>query len=298
MRVPTLALVSALFVTLALAGNPVDAAGRARAALNKNKYGGRNGRVEQSQKKGKKTHGGASKGVSKDERIVWFKPDAEVFEAAAKDKNPIVLFFPEADLDLMDAGEQLYGEKIHKVSDDSALFVLVEYNSDRTPSFNDGSKVPTSKLLSPNLSRDYDVRKHPTYIVCDWFGNEYKRYTKTPSEKALLKTIGGIKNDMEALDKKLEKTLEDARKALKDKDLPKFFKAAQKNFKTGTVGLKSAEETIRLYRKQLDEGREKMNKVLDDRPEDGEDQLKDLSKAYRDTELETEIKDAIDILKG
>ncbi|MCA8911166.1 MAG: hypothetical protein KDB82_05655 [Planctomycetes bacterium] len=268
--------------------------------MNKNKYGGRNGRIEQSQKKGgKKSQGGSSESLSKEERIVWFKPDAEVFEAAAKDKSPIVLYFPDPDVDLMDAGEELNGEDVHKVSDDSALFVMVEYNADRTPSFDDGSKIPTSKLLSPNLSRDYDVRKTPSYIICDWFGNEYHRYTKTPSEKDILKKLESVKDEMEKLDKKLGETLQAAKKALEeDKDLRDFFKEAQKNLRTGTVGLKSAEDTISMYRKALDDGREKINKILDDRPEDGQDQLKEMSKDYRDTELEQEIKDALDILKG
>lgn len=292
-------LFSCLFVGLVLVASRLDAGGAARGALAKNKYGGRNGKVEQSQKKGgKKGHGDNSGGVSKEERIVWFKAEAEVFEAAEKDKNPIVLYFPEADIDLMDAGEALYGEDICKVSDDSALFIMVEYNADRTPSFDDGSKVPTSKLLSPNLSRDYNVSRNPTYIICDWYGNEYERYTKTPSEKEVLKKLEGIKDEMEQLDKKLSETLESAKKALEAKELRDFFKAAQKNFKTGIVGLKSAEETISLYRKSLDEGREKIEGILNDRPEDGPDQLKTMSRDYRDTELEEEIKDALDIVKG
>ena len=287
-----------VFAFIAVAGSPVFAGGVARGALNKNKYGGKNGKIEAWQKKGgKKTHGGGYDSVPKEERIVWFVPDAEVFEAAAKDKQPVILYFPEEDLDMMDASVELSGPDIMKVSDDSALFIMVEYNADRTPSFNDGSKVPTSKFLSPNLSRDYSVAKTPTFIVCDWFGNEYERYTKIPTEKDMLKKIEAVTSEMEKQDKKLATTLEEAKKALEAKELKDFFKAALKNMKTGFIGLASAEETIKLYRQVCDDARDEVEKILDDRPEDGQSRLKDMSKIYKDTDVEKDIDDALDILK-
>ena len=284
-----------LFALFAVAGTSPLAAGGTRAALNKNKYGGKDGKVP---KGGKKKYGGGIDSVPKDERIVWFVPDTEVFEVAAKDKQPVILYFPEEDLDMMDASVEVFGKDIAKVSDDSAIFVMVEHNADRTPSFNDGSKIPTSKFLSANLSRDYNVTKTPTYILCDWYGNEYDRYTKNPTEKDLLKNIESVKSQMEKQDKKLAVTLEEAKKALEAKDIKDFLKAALKNMKTGFIGLESAEETIKLYRKVCDDAREEVNQILEDRPEDAKTRLKDMSKLYKDTDVEKEIDDAQDILKG
>jgi hypothetical protein len=265
-----------------LACGPAYAGGAARGALKRNKYGGQDGKVEG----GKKTYGGGDTVVPKEERIDWYMPDAEVFEAAQKDKQPVVLYFPAKDVDLMDASMELHGKDIAKVSAETAIFVIVQFNPDRTPGFESGSPVPTSKYLSPNLSRDYQVTKQPSFIVCDWHGNEYQRWTKVPGEKDVLKQLEGMPAAMEELDKKLAVTLEEAKKAKDANDLKGFFKAAGKNFKTGVVGLASAEETTEV------------NRLLEEKPADGAAQLKELAKTYRDTDLEKEIDEAQKILKG
>lgn len=178
------------------------------------------------------------------------------------------------------------------------FFVMIEHNADRTPSLDDGCPVPTSKLLSPNPSRDYNITKYPSYVVCDWFGNEYNRYTKTPAAKDIKKNLEGVVDAMDASNKKLAATAEVAKKALEEKDLKGFFKAANANFKTGIIGLAGQEDTIALYRKVIDDARAEVETILEDRPADGEKRLKEMQKAYRETELATEIKDALDIVKG
>ena len=293
----------ALFLLAGLAAGSAFATGAARAALKKNKYGGQNGKIEEWQKKGGggKTHGGGAGSyddIPKDERIGWYTNEPEVFEAAGKDKSPVVLYFPAEELDLMDASVELHGKDVAKVSEDSALFVMVPYNADRTPGFDDGSPVPTSKFLSPNLARDYAVTKNPTFVICDWHGNEYQRWTKVPTEKDMIKQIESIAAEMEKLDKKLTVTLDEAKKAKDAKDLREFFKVADKNFKTGAVGLAAAEETIKLYREVIDAGRDEVNKILETKPADGQAQLKEMAKTYRDTDLAEEIDEALDVLKG
>lgn len=267
--------------------------------MNKNKYKKSSGSSKASSG-GKKKHGGASGDavIPEEELISWYRADTETFEAAAKDKAPIVLYFVEEDLDPIDASRQLHDLELAKLSDENYLFVMVEYNPDRTPSFDNGSPVPTSKLLSPNPSRDYNITKYPSYLVCDWYGNEYTRYTKTPGAKDLKKQLEGVTDEMDKANAKLQATLDEAKKALEAKDTRDFIKAAIKNFKTGTVGLAGQEDTIALYRKVIDEAREEVNSILESRPEDGKDRLKQMSKDYGDTELATEIKDAQDILKG
>jgi len=270
--------------------------------LNKNKYkksGSSSGKASGGTA-GKKKHGGESGSsiIPEEELISWYRADTEVFEAAAKDKAPIVLYFVEEGLDPIDASKQLHDTELAKLSDDNFLFVMVEYNPDRTPSFDNGSPVPTSKLLSPNPSRDYNITKYPSYLVCDWFGNEYDRYTKTPGAKDLKKQLEGVSDAVEKANAKLQGTLDEAKKALEAKDTRNFMKAAIKNFKTGTVGLASQEETIALYRKVIDQAREEVNSILENRPEDAKDRLKQMAKDYGETELASEIKDAQDIIKG
>jgi hypothetical protein len=236
--------------------------------------------------------------IPEEELLDWYRPDTEVFEAAAKDKAPIILYFPEEGLDPIDASRKLHDAELAKLSEGNTLFVMVEYNGDRTPGFDDGSPVPTSKLLSPNLSRDYNITRYPSFVVCDWFGNEYDRHTKVPSASALIKSINAVSDLMEKVNEKLQSNLDDANKHLEAKDTKKFLKSALKNFGMGYVGLEAAEETIKLYRKVMDDARAEMDTILEKRPEDGEKRLKDMSKDYRGTELESEIKDALAILKG
>lgn len=236
--------------------------------------------------------------IPEEELLDWYRPDPEVFEAAGKGKLPIVLFFTEEGMDPIEASKELHDADLAKVSQDDSVFVMVEYNGDRTPSFDDGSPIPTSKLLSPNLSRDYGITKYPTFVVCDWHGNEYDRFTKVPSASKVIKSLEAIEDLMTKVNEKLQKNLDEAKENLEEKDLRKFFKSAIDNFKYGYVGLEAAEETIKIYRKAIDDGRATVDSILENRPEDGEKQLKDMSKDYRDTELESEIKDALDIVKG
>ena len=267
--------------------------------MNKNKYG-KNGKGSGSAA-GKKTHGGGPSGdsvVPEEELISWYKADADVFEAAAKDKAPLVLYFMDEGVDAMDGSRDVHDEELAKMSEGNFLFVLIDYNPDRTPSLDDGCPVPTSKLLSPNPSRDYGITRYPTFLVCDWFGNEYTRYTKVPQSKDLKKRLDGLTNEMDKLNETLTASLDAAQKAIEGKDLRDFFKAAVKNFRTGVVGLSGQEDTIALYRKVIDDAREEVSSILEDRPDDGKDRLKKMSKDYKDTELYSDIKDALDILKG
>lgn len=184
------------------------------------------------------------------------------------------------------------------MSEGNFVFVMIDHNADRTPSMDDGCPVPTSKLLSPNPSRDYGITKYPTYLVCDWFGNEYNRYTKVPVAKDIRSNLETVVESMDTMNTKLAATLTVAQKALEAKDLRDFIKAATANFKTGVIGLSGQVDTIALYRKVIDDARAVVESILEDRPADGEKRLKDMSKEYKDTEMASEIKDALDILKG
>lgn len=192
----------------------------------------------------------------------------------------------------------LHGLDLAKLSEKEAVFVQVPYNPDRTPSLDDGSPIPTSKLLNPNPSREYNVTSYPTFLVCDHFGNEFHRHADAPEPTKLMEQIKGLKDTSDAKNKLLQKNLDAAKAALEKKDHRKFFQAALKNFGEGVIGLSAQVETIKLYRELIDGTRDEVNKLLEDRPADAEKRLKALSKDFKDTEVEKDIKDALEIIKG
>ncbi len=288
----------ALTLVVALAPLAAQNASKAKDALNKDKYG-------KDSNKGpgpgsKASYGGESGAsvIKDEEKPVWEKNEKKVLEQAAKDKKAIVLFFLEEGTNAADATKILHGEDVAKLSKSRAVFILVDFNSDRTPSLDTGCPIPTSKLTSPNPSRDYAITITPCWLVCDECGNEYARFRTVPDAKQLQGKIDSITELRDAINKRLEKTLADGKKALADKDNATFLKAALKNFNEGVVGLPAQNDTIAAYRNLLDETRKELEEILADKPKDAEKRLRALEKDFKGTELVKEIKDAIDIIKG
>lgn len=223
------------------------------------------------------------------------KPDSETLEKAAKENLPLVIYFSEEGMDPVEAEREMLGADMAELSQKKAIFIHVPYNGDRTPALDDGSPIPTSKILSANPSRDYGISKYPTVIVADSFGNEVTRIKSTPSAKTLEGKIEEVKDEMEKVEKKLAKNLKSAQESLEKKDVKKFLKYCMSNFKEGVVGLESQTETIRAYRDAIDSAREKIDELLEAGDEKG---LKSMAKEYKKTELESEIDEALEIAKG
>lgn len=237
--------------------------------------------------------------IREEERPKWDQLDNAILEGAIKAKRPVVLCFLAEGQTAVDATKLLHGEEVAKLSKESAVFIYIDYNPDRTPSISTGSPIPTSKLAGSNPSRDYDIRSTPCWLVCDEYGNECNRWTgKAPDGGQLVSRVGEVKQRMEAVNTRLDKTLAEARKALDAKNTAGFLKTAAKNFREGVVGLPALGETIKVWNKVMDDARDTIEEVLEVRPKDGEKKLKDLQKAFRGTELEGEIKDALNTLKG
>lgn len=293
-----LRVVFTLALVLALAPLAAQNASKAKDALNKDKYG-------KDSNKGpgpgsKASYGGESGAsvIKDEEKPVWEKNDKKVLEKVAKDKKPVVLFFLEEGTNAADATKVLHGEDVAKLSKTRAVFILIDFNADRTPSLDTGCPIPVSKLAGPNPSRDYAITSTPCWLVCDEFGNEYARFKTVPDAKQLQGKIDSITEMRDAINKRLEKTLADGKKALADKDNATFLKAALKNFNEGVIGLPAQDDTIRAYRDLLDETRKEVDAILADKPKDAEKRLRALEKDFKGTELVKEIKDAIDIVKG
>jgi hypothetical protein len=217
-----------------------------------------------------------------------------VIESAAVEERPLVIYFPDEN----DSDFELYGEDFAEISQMDAVFVKIPYTEDREESpWAEESDVPTSRLLSENPSREYDVKVgEPTVLVCDWHGNEYFRTDEKVKADALKRMIEKVADEVEDANDKLQKYYDKAKAEYDEGDTGKALKYLLKNFDDGEgpLGLPAQEESIRLYHEIMDNARAKMEELVEAGDVDG---LKDLEKEVKKTPLEDEIEDAVSELK-
>lgn len=184
------------------------------------------------------------------------------------------------------------------ISKSDAVFIKIPFTEDREESpWAEKTVVPTSRLLSDNPSRDYDVPVgRTTILVTDSYGNEYFRLSSTPKADRLRMYLKRVQDQAESANDKLEKYLEKAREELEDGDRRKALRYLLRNFDDGDgpVGLEAQEESIRLYHSIMDNVRDEMKELIENGDVDG---LKALEKEVKKTDLEDEIKTAIKELK-
>lgn len=214
----------------------------------------------------------------------WKTPSSDVLESAANGKHALFIFFPgEKDSDTL-----ISGKDYKDLDGRLAQFVRVPYNADREAAPTGvESLVPASKILSDNPSRDYGVKQYPTFIVADSYGNEITRITgKKPTAKELEGYFGQVAAKMESSSKKLQKNLDEAKKAWETKDASKAMAKIRANFKDGLVGLDAQNETIRLYHDVVEAGRAMIGEA-------DAKKLKEMQATFKGTEIESSIKDAL-----
>lgn len=182
------------------------------------------------------------------------------------------------------------------LSKTDAVFVKIAYTADREKSpWAAETVVPTSKLLSDNPSRDYNVPVGKvTVIVADSYGNEYYRMTKAPSTDQLKGYLKKVKDQADKTSQKLQKNLDKANEYLTNNDRKNALKLLLKNFKEGVVGLQAQEDSIRAYHSILDAARTEMAELVEKRDAEG---LKSLAKDMDKTDMEKEIDEALAELK-
>jgi hypothetical protein len=203
-----------------------------------------------------------------------------------------VLYFPnEADSDFT-----MYGEDLAEISKTEAMFVKVPYTADREKSpWAETSVVPTSKLLSDNPSREYNVAVgKAAVLVCDWFGNEYFRTDEKVKADKLKAMINKVSDLVEDANKKLQKNLEKAQQAVEKDDSKNALKTLLKNFGEGVVGLEAQEASVRLYHEIMDKFREQKDALVEKGDVNG---LKELAKVVKKTDMEKEVDEAISSVK-
>lgn len=223
----------------------------------------------------------------------WQSATTESIESAAADKRPIVLYFPDEN----DSEWELYGDDFAELSNGSAMFIKVAYTDDREESpWAEESVVPTSKLLSDNPSREYDVDVgKQTVIVCDWYGNEFFRTDNRVRCDKLQAMVEKVSDLVEKESEKLQKNVDKAKEYQDKEDTKNVLKYVMKNFDDGQVGWAPIEESIRMYHEIMDSLRAKKDELVEKGDMDG---LKELAKDVKKTDLEKEIDEAMETVKA
>ncbi len=237
---------------------------------------------------------GRYRGVDPESIPDWKSASSSTLESASEDGLPLVIWFmgeSESEADVAD-------KEIAEVSKSDAVFIRVEYSADREESpWAEESVVPTSKLLSGNPSRDYDIRPgKSTVVIADSHGNEYFRMSSMPRANRLKTYIEKVDDAVEKQNEKLQKYLEKARDEVDGGDRRKALRYLLKNFDDGNgpVGLEAQEESIRLYHEIMDEIRTEVEALV----EKGDvSALRSLEREVRNTDVEKEVEEAIDELK-
>jgi len=219
-----------------------------------------------------------------------------VIERAAKKSLPLFILFEGEDDESTEA-DYFRGKEVVELAKNKAVFIRIKYNPDREESWDDGSMVPTSILLSKNPSRDYHIKTYPTMIIADCYGNEYFKGTAMPTVQQLEKNFEAVADLMKKSNDKLQKKLDEAKKSFEAKDAAKTLKALAENFGTKVVGLSAQEASIKLYHELIEGGRKEMQESIAAGGKTLEKKLKEMKKTYKDTELVKEIDAALKDLK-
>jgi hypothetical protein len=219
------------------------------------------------------------------------RPGSDVLENAANGKQAIFIFFPGEN----DDANSYFGGADYKALEGKAQFVAIPYNSDREPSpVTEESLVPTSKLLSDNPSRDYGIKTYPAFIVADSYGNVVLSLSgKKPTAKELDASFGKVSAKMDDNGKKLQRRLDNARKAWETKDASKAMSEIRGNFKDGLVGYDAQNETIRVYHEVVEAARAQVETLKGDNSADAIKALKAMKNTFKDTEVEASIDAAL-----
>jgi hypothetical protein len=255
--------------------------------------------------------------------VSWQSADGSTFEDAKSSNKPIVLFFVDKDDEA--TRDAIRGPKVSPLSKEKANFVLVvkptpvelpEATSETKvsgPTITSGGKaekksessndkptadvaevvkspVPVSKLSAADLWASFEVSAANTVVLVDWLGNEKSRYARVPTESTLIRAIEGVAASVEADAKSLASDFEKLEKYTSGNDDGKSIKQAMKIFKRGLVGHDVIAKTEVHYTKLIENGKSKMAALEAAKDATG---LRALKGAYRDTEIENHVSDAL-----
>ena len=186
----------------------------------------------------------------------------------------------------------MYGEDFVELSSTDALFVKIAHTDSREKSpWAEATVVPTSKLLSDNPSRDFNIPVgKATVVVCDWHGNEFFRTDNKVKASALKGMVEKVAKQVESAEKKLQRHVDKAKAELEKENQANAIKSLLSAFSDGYVGLDPVVEATRMYHELMDDLRSKKDTLVEEGDTNG---LRELARIVKKTDLEKEVDEAI-----
>lgn len=225
---------------------------------------------------------------AKDEGITpeWRKRSALTMAEAITNERPVVLCF----VDDMDDEPIMSDQELRAVSETEAVFVKVLVTANEAPE-RDPWHAPTCALLSPDPSAAYDVTRQ-CVILCDWFGNEFLRFLRTPKVSQLRDGMEKVPDSSRRNAERLQTIADKAESALKEGDRRQAVRLVLKAFRMDWWGHDALADCVRHYHKLMKEGRKEL------RTPNELDELRALRRDFAGTEIEADINRAILKIQG
>jgi|GEM_PF-2803037 len=210
--------------------------------------------------------------------------DAEKDDATKKDDD--------ADAD-EDDGEEAEGEKAKKEMPD--FFGSDEVAKDWTDAdkryhkeAKESRVVPASGFWYANMREFYEVKRNKTFVLCDPFGRELKRWTSTPSKKSIDSELEEYDEEMVETEAELQKHLDEAIKAQESGKERDMIEAWLEIFEIGVPGHPITIEASDMYFEALDDALYELELA---REKNDEQAIKTLKKAWKGTDLDAEFEE-------
>lgn len=175
----------------------------------------------------------------------------------------------ETDLGELAAAESVIGIRVPKPEDTAALAT---------------SRVPANRLAAADLWSAYGVTEPDLFVVCDKFGNEYRRTNK----KELAELAKAVAKHFREVRASVKENVETATKARADGKTADAIAALHKAFKQELVGYDEAASAVNLYNEILADGRKQLAAAGKDAAK-----LSALATTFSGSDLEAEITEAI-----
>ncbi|MCA8939570.1 MAG: hypothetical protein KDB07_07170, partial [Planctomycetes bacterium] len=158
----------------------------------------------------------------------------------------------------------------------------------------DAKILARSRLANQDLWAAYGVDKGETFIVCDWYGNEFKRFKSKPSGSSVLSAVKDVEKDIEKANKNAEAAMPKFSAAKEKGDIDAMLKAALPAI-NGYVGLEKVEPLAAALEEVLATQDEALQKAIDAKDTKA---LKAFVKKYEGTRIAVAAQDAMTKIDG
>ena len=153
----------------------------------------------------------------------------------------------------------------------------------------DAKILERSRLSQADLWKAYAVDKADTFIVCDKYGNEFKRFTRKPSGTSVLSATKKIEKEVKKADEEAEKALAKFNESEKA-SLPERLKITVEGIQ-GYIGIPNVEKLRAALEELLEPFDEPLETAIENKNEKA---LKDFAKKFEGTRIATSAQKALD----